>query len=706
MRLRGMTAVAVLLAASVAFTGPSSAGVSKVAGGIEFTYEDPSAGSVSLAGDFNNWDMNADKMAQDTDGVWRIVVELAPGEYEYKFVVNGSEWIADPDNPRIVGSYGNSGLTIDQDGEPVAAVAGAEAISNTPANARVRLDGWYRATYDTRSKAKRDPRWRLSRPAHELYLEVNPTVSDVASGNATLHVTTGTGDIKEITADIYSGHVTLEGGPFSVTGFYNEERIQFDDPLETVGHRDLYYTIPEEQIPFGRGAQGLDLRSSFWRVDLNATYANVYDYGCIASYVDPRDYVALSDPGPYDNTETDLLAARLTRPVGPLTLGATYTSWRDGWWIGFGGTNTSPQIDEYRATHPESRSDWFELARTESWTGIDANVPLLDGRIDVRGEVAKYIYDNRFDMGNQEKVEGESYSNGSIDVPVGDTDGWVSKVILDATPAQPLDLRFEATARSIDSMNPDELYVAYSHPQWLSPLEEQYTEVKYAGSPMTVNVFAPSPKRDEKEFEFDGFLTFGIIDLTVEYDLDSYEWTYVEPLESYYGPVDVWKQTTSRIAAMANVSLSDRLEIGIASDLVGKNYDDSDWKDPSRVQVIGTADIGLWEDWSLLVNVRHASYTDFARFDTSVPDSVEYGDGTFTDPYVALVYSPRENVEIRVGYGVNPTNYVDTPVEGRDNGRERWMSEYLWNESDYDWLDAERALEDERTIGVMAVLTF
>ena len=44
------------------------------------------------------------------------MVDLEPGEYEYKFVVNGSEWIADPENPRVVGDYGNSGLTIDDDG--------------------------------------------------------------------------------------------------------------------------------------------------------------------------------------------------------------------------------------------------------------------------------------------------------------------------------------------------------------------------------------------------------------------------------------------------------------------------------------------------------------------------------------------------------------------------------------------------------------
>jgi len=276
MRPRGIATTVLVLAAGLLIASPALAGISKVSGGIEFTYEDPSAGSVSLAGDFNNWNMNAEPLTQGDDGVWRVVVALDPGTYEYKFVVNGSEWIADPENPVVVGDYGNSGLTIDDDGEPVASAA-ASAISNTPANSRVMLNGWYRATYDTQSDVPSDPRWRLNRPAHELYLQVNPTVTSVASGSATVYMSTGTGDYKEISLDLYSGWATLEGGPFDVTGFYNEEILQFDNPLETVGHMDLYGTIAEEHIPFGRGAQGIMLDTGFWDVTATAAYTNIYD---------------------------------------------------------------------------------------------------------------------------------------------------------------------------------------------------------------------------------------------------------------------------------------------------------------------------------------------------------------------------------------------------------------------------------------------
>ncbi|MFH1865191.1 MAG: isoamylase early set domain-containing protein, partial [Candidatus Eisenbacteria bacterium] len=293
--IAGVTAVTVF---ALLVAGSAIAGLSKVDGGVEFTFDDPSAGSVSLAGDFNNWNMNAQPLTADADGVWRVVVDLEPGEYEYKFVVNGSEWIADPENPKVVGDYGNSGITVNDDGEPVHGGT-ADAISNTTANSRVMLNGWYRATYDTQSDVPSDPRWRLDRPAHEVYLQVNPTVTSVATGSATLYLSTGTGNYKEVSIDLYSGWARLEGGPFSVTGFYNEELVQYDNPLETVGHINLGGTIPEEHIPFGRGAQGIMLDTEFWDVTLSMIYANVYDY-----------YI-MNDPSVYDNTETDLVAARL-----------------------------------------------------------------------------------------------------------------------------------------------------------------------------------------------------------------------------------------------------------------------------------------------------------------------------------------------------------------------------------------------------------
>jgi CubicO group peptidase (beta-lactamase class C family) len=58
-----------------------------------------SAKMVSLAGTFNNWDEMRNPMRW-IDGAWTLVLDLKPGSYEYKFVVDGV-WIPDPNNKKI-----------------------------------------------------------------------------------------------------------------------------------------------------------------------------------------------------------------------------------------------------------------------------------------------------------------------------------------------------------------------------------------------------------------------------------------------------------------------------------------------------------------------------------------------------------------------------------------------------------------------------
>ena len=53
---------------------------------------------VFLAGTFNNWDAESIRL-DGVDGVYSTTLELAPGSYEYKFIVNGF-WTMDPDPSR------------------------------------------------------------------------------------------------------------------------------------------------------------------------------------------------------------------------------------------------------------------------------------------------------------------------------------------------------------------------------------------------------------------------------------------------------------------------------------------------------------------------------------------------------------------------------------------------------------------------------
>ena len=65
---------------------------------LQFVFVAPHAASVSLVGDFNDWDPKRSPM-QTAQGVWGTALRLAPGRYRYAFLVNGTEWRADPDAP-------------------------------------------------------------------------------------------------------------------------------------------------------------------------------------------------------------------------------------------------------------------------------------------------------------------------------------------------------------------------------------------------------------------------------------------------------------------------------------------------------------------------------------------------------------------------------------------------------------------------------
>ena len=62
---------------------------------VHFEFTDGRAGKVCIAGTFNDWHPDATEMISLGDGKWRKDLLLAPGEYEYRLVVDG-KWITDP----------------------------------------------------------------------------------------------------------------------------------------------------------------------------------------------------------------------------------------------------------------------------------------------------------------------------------------------------------------------------------------------------------------------------------------------------------------------------------------------------------------------------------------------------------------------------------------------------------------------------------
>lgn len=62
---------------------------------ITFRLAAPGAREVSIGGDFNGWEAQKHLFRKNPEGVWEKTLMLAPGRYEYKFMVDGS-WCMDP----------------------------------------------------------------------------------------------------------------------------------------------------------------------------------------------------------------------------------------------------------------------------------------------------------------------------------------------------------------------------------------------------------------------------------------------------------------------------------------------------------------------------------------------------------------------------------------------------------------------------------
>lgn len=67
---------------------------------VQFVLRAPRASSVTLVGDFNDWDTASTPMQKAAGDLWTITIPLTAGRYTYTFIVDGKRWVADPSAPR------------------------------------------------------------------------------------------------------------------------------------------------------------------------------------------------------------------------------------------------------------------------------------------------------------------------------------------------------------------------------------------------------------------------------------------------------------------------------------------------------------------------------------------------------------------------------------------------------------------------------
>lgn len=65
---------------------------------VIFRIHAPEAKTVFVSGSFNSWNIVEYLLEKQDSGMWETTIGLAPGRYEYKFMVD-SQWVWDANNP-------------------------------------------------------------------------------------------------------------------------------------------------------------------------------------------------------------------------------------------------------------------------------------------------------------------------------------------------------------------------------------------------------------------------------------------------------------------------------------------------------------------------------------------------------------------------------------------------------------------------------
>lgn len=74
----------------------------------------PGASKVFIAGDFNDWAAEARRLKRVRKGedLFFAVLDLEPGRYEFKYVVDG-EWVCCPKSPKVPNDQGTKNSVLE-----------------------------------------------------------------------------------------------------------------------------------------------------------------------------------------------------------------------------------------------------------------------------------------------------------------------------------------------------------------------------------------------------------------------------------------------------------------------------------------------------------------------------------------------------------------------------------------------------------------
>ncbi|HPF70938.1 MAG TPA: hypothetical protein PLQ13_09725 [Candidatus Krumholzibacteria bacterium] len=456
----GVASAAAGDAVDAAALGDVDAGTPRaVDGGVLFTYRDPAAGQVFIAGSFNGWNASDRPLARNAKGVWATVVKLDAGRHTYKYVVDGN-WLADPENGDVESDgYGgnNSAVTVDAKGKVVAGAApsaAAKPAAGTDLNAKVSMSGRYLTRFEYAKNIQSDPRYRLLRPSMSADLNFNVGVNDMVDAFLRMRMDSNQNVILNNVAGVLDeAELHVHPKSFDIRAFWNREIFTSTDPLRLMGDLDLPGTIGHDHLDEGKGTAGAVMRARPFGADLDAFFANVYN----------ADYY--NDPDLFDNTGEDRVFLRLHHRAGPVEIGIPVAMQRQLIWFNLESKVNPidtgiPALDDYLRNSGDT-SGWFEAERHDYKYGLDLGLSFHDEAMRLSAQAMHVDLLERFVTGN---LTSRGVGNGGLDVPFLDRQATLAGLRWDWTAAADTELRFEHVYTDQTGASADERTMTLTYP--------------------------------------------------------------------------------------------------------------------------------------------------------------------------------------------------------------------------------------------------
>ncbi len=666
-----------------------------VDGGILFTYEDPGAGSVCLAGDFNGWDAQNLLLRETEKGRWALVHPFEPGQYEYKFVVDGA-WLADPGNPDAKSDpYGgsNSVITLDDNGQLVAAAAAPadEREANAALNAKLFLGGRYLTRFEfaknvaveVGDEPQVDPRYRLLRPSQSVDLNFEAEVSEIASTYMRIRLDSDQNIIQNnIAGFLDEANLTINPGNFDLKAYWNQEVYTSSDLLTLGGNIDLEGTIGHDHLDIGKGTAGALFHADPIGIHTEIFLANIYN----------QDYYG--DPNLYDNTGQDQLGLRLSRKFGPVEIGTPLWMQRSLVWLDFGTevglpSTGIPALDEARA-QTDDNSTWYQNESHDYKIGLDLRVD-LSSKV-MFGAQGNFVQlKQRFVTGNQ---AGQNNTNGSIDVPYLERDRRLLLGQIDFDPSDDMGFSFKYIRADMKGADPDQRFLQYD-----------FVDQSIANKQIYFDIEASPASSDADSLDF-----------TWDWHKDSLDlllWVRHTGRDLDYGSSGRTVPADSTLTSQTENLFKATLIAGLgqSGDFLGRGeiefaYTDADAGVASMTadsyELIFRWDRDLTRNTGLIADLRFIQY----NFETSdgeggvISDSPDY-----FAPFAGFRYTPISKLDLTLAYGVDPLDY-SIDYSGRQLGRWWFRQNFLFDHPNATLLGAEEYLAKASVFTLRAQLLF